>query len=250
MKISFHYTYLIMAIGFILAGYITNLLVFTSIILVHELGHFLAARIYNFEIYKIIIYPYGGLTKINNKVNENINKELSVAISGIIMQLFFYLIVYILYKNNFLREYIFHLFSNYNKNILLFNILPIVPLDGSKILNLILYKFIPLKLSNIMMLYISFFTIIILLIINYYELNYTMLMTISILINSIHKYYKSINYYFNRFILERYLYHYKYKDHKIIKDIKHMYKNKSHIFHINKKYIKEDDYIKRFFLKK
>lgn len=250
MKISFHYTYLIMALGFLLSGYISNLLVFTSIILVHETGHYLMAKINNLEVNKIIIYPYGGITKINNKLNENINKELSVAISGIIMQLLFYLIIYLLYKNNYLREYIFNLFYNYNKSILLFNILPIIPLDGSKILNLILYKFIPFKLSNKIIICISFLVLIILFITNYYELNYTMIMTISILLNNIYKNYKNINYLFNRFILERYLYNYKYKDNRIIKKIDNMYKNKSHIFYINKKYVKEKDYIRAFFLKK
>lgn len=250
MKIVFHYTYLIVALGFIISGYIPNLLVFTSIILVHEMGHYIMAKINKFEVNKIIIYPYGGITKINTKLNERINKELSVAISGIIMQLLFYFIIYILYKNNLLRLYIFNLFKTYNKNILLFNILPIIPLDGSKIINLLLYKLIPFKLANKIMAYISALGVLILFIINYYEFNYTMIMTISILISNINKYYKNINYSFNRFILERYLYHYKYKDNKIIKKINNMYKNKSHIFHINKRYIQEDDYIRRFFLKK
>lgn len=239
-----------MAIGFILSGYISNLLVFTSIILVHESGHFLMAKSNNFQVDKIIIYPYGGITKINTKLNENINKELSVAISGIIMQILFYIIIYILYKNNYIREYIFNLFYIYNKNILIFNILPIIPLDGSKILKLILYKYIPYKLSNKIMIYISFTLLITLLLINYYELNYTMLMTITILINNIYNNYKAINYLFYRFILERYLYHYKYKDSRIIKKIDNMYKNKNHIFNIHEKYIREEEYIKELFLKK
>lgn len=250
MKISFHYTYLIMAIGFILSGYITNLIVFTLIILVHELGHYFIAKLNNFKIDKIIIYPYGGITKINININENINKELSVAIGGILIQLILYLVIYMLYKNNYIRDYIFFLFSKYNRNILLFNILPIIPLDGSKILSLLLYKFIPYKLTNKVIIFISLFTLIILLIINYYELNYTMIMTISIMINNIYKYNKNINHLFNRFILERYLYHYQYKNPKIIKKIGNMYKNKSHIFYNNKKYIKESDYIRRLFLKK
>ena len=38
-KFEFHYTYLIMALGFVLVGYYKNLLIFTSIIVIHELGH-------------------------------------------------------------------------------------------------------------------------------------------------------------------------------------------------------------------
>ena len=39
MKIEFHSTYLLIAISFILTGYFSNLIIFTSIIIFHELGH-------------------------------------------------------------------------------------------------------------------------------------------------------------------------------------------------------------------
>ena len=53
MKIEFHYTYIIVALGFILTGYFSNLLVFTSIIIIHELGHFLVAKINKLNVEKI-----------------------------------------------------------------------------------------------------------------------------------------------------------------------------------------------------
>ena len=93
MKIEFHYTYIIIAIGFVLTGYLHNLLVFTSIIIIHELGHYTIAKMNNLNIEKIIVYPYGGLVKMNNLINTSINKELLVAISGILFQTIYYLII-------------------------------------------------------------------------------------------------------------------------------------------------------------
>ena len=53
----------------------------------------------------------------------------------------------------------------YHYGILFFNLLPIIPLDGSKILNLGLSKYLNLKLSNKLNVFISVITILILLII-------------------------------------------------------------------------------------
>ena len=41
---------------------------------------------------------------------------------------------------------------------------------------------------------------------NYYDFNYTMFLTLSILLEGIYKYYRDIDYLFNKFLLERYLY--------------------------------------------
>ena len=166
MKIEFHYTYILIALGFILTGYFHNLLVFTSIILIHELGHYLIAKLNKLNVEKIIVYPYGGLVKMNNLINTGINQELSVAISGIIFQTIYYLIIVFLYHQGIIREYIFNLFTIYNQNILIFNILPIHPLDGSKILNLLLSKIIPFNIANKLNIYISLITLFIMIFIN------------------------------------------------------------------------------------
>ncbi|MBQ8219054.1 MAG: hypothetical protein IJZ79_04805, partial [Bacilli bacterium] len=155
MKVEFHYTYLLIALSFILTGYFSNILVFTSIILIHELGHYTTSKLYKLNPDKIIIYPYGGITKLNIPINTNINKELHIAISGVIFQSIYYLIIFFLYKNNFIREYIFNEFTTYHYSILIFNLLPIHPLDGSKILNLFLLKFFPYKLTLKLNIYIS-----------------------------------------------------------------------------------------------
>jgi len=237
--IEFHYTFIFVAISFILTGYFPNLIIFTSIIIIHELGHYLIAKLNKIDVEKIIIYPYGGLTKINNLVNTKISKELSIAISGIIFQTVYYIIIIILYKNNIIREYIFNLFKEYHYSILIFNLLPIHPLDGSKILNLLLSKFIPYKLTNKLNIIISVITLIIIFKINYYEFNYTTILIISIIIDSLIKYSKNINYIFNKFLLERYLYKINLNKTKKINKIDNMYKDKYHIIKENNKYITE-----------
>lgn len=239
MKIEFHYTYILIALGFILTGYFHNLIVFTSIIIIHELGHYIVAKLNNLNVEKIMIYPYGGLVKMNNLLNTSINKELIVAISGILFQTIYYFIIAFLYQQGFIREYIFNLFTMYHKSILLFNILPIHPLDGSKILNLLLSKILPFNTANKLNIIISIITLIIILLTNYYEFNYTTFLILGIILDNLTKYYKQLRYIFNKFLLERYIYNLTYKKRKQINKINYMYKEKYHILKENNTYITE-----------
>ena len=250
MKIEFHYTYIIIAIGFILTGYFSNLIIFTSIIIIHEFGHYFIAKLNHLNPKRIIIYPFGGITKMNNMINTKIYKDLMVAISGFLFQFIYYLLIIVLYKYNLIREYIFNLYTTYHYSILFFNILPIHPLDGSIILNLIFSKYLPYKLTLKLNIIISIIATILVLLLNYYRFNYTTIFIISIIVNSLIKYAKNINYIFNRFLLERYLYKIKFNKSKTISKIEDMYKEKYHIFKRNNTYLTEKQILKCRFSEK
>lgn len=250
MKIEFHYTYILITIGFILTGYFHNLIIFTSIIIIHELGHYTVAKLNKLNVEKIIIYPYGGLVKMNNPINTSINKELFVAISGIFFQSIFYLIIMLLHNQGIIRDYIFNLFTMYNESILVFNILPIHPLDGSKILNLLLSKILPFNLTNKLNIIISVIVLAIMLYINYYNFNYTTILIIGVIVDNIIKYKKELKYIFNKFLLERYIYKITYNKTKKINKIHHMYKEKYHILKENNTYITEKQALSHKFQRK
>ena len=241
--IEFHYTYLFIALSFIITGHVKDLLVFTSIIIFHELGHYLMAKINKVKVKKITIYPFGGITTLDTLINININRELLIAMGGILFQTIYMIIIIILYKYGFVREYIYNLYTRYNNSILYFNLLPIVSLDGFKILNLTLSKIFPFDISNKLSLGISFITLILILIVNYYTFNYTLLLVLSVLIINIVNYYKDLNYIFNKFLVERYLYNLSYSKEKIVNNKKKMYKDYRHIFKNGNKYLTEKKYL-------
>lgn len=250
VKIEFHYTFLIMALGLVLTGHFINLIVFTSLILIHEFGHYFIAKLLNYKVDKIVLYPYGGITKLDTLINTKIEKDIIVAASGLIMQTIYYLIITLLFTKGIIREYIYDLFYMYHNSMLFFNLLPVIPLDGSKIVNLFLAKYFNFNLSNNLSVAISLFTIIFLLISGIYENNYSFLLTVSVLMQNIYNFYKEIVYIYNRFLLERYLYDFDYKKIKILKNKNKMYKNRKHIFLKNNKIINEKEYLKIFFSKK
>lgn len=248
-KIEFNYSFLIMALGLVLTGHFSNLIIFTSLIIIHELGHVIIALFFKYKVKKIIIYPYGGLTKFNTLINTNIKKDLLISVSGVILQSIYFFIIFLLYSNGIVREYIYNLFLLYHKSMLIFNLLPIIPLDGFKILNLILSKCFHFNLSNYISVFISLCTIIFLLFSNLYEKNYSIILVIGILLRNIYKFYGEITYIYNRFLLERYLYNINYKSKKFINDENKMYKNKSHLFIKDGKIVPEKVFLTSFFQK-
>lgn len=249
-KIEFHYTYIIMAFGLVITGHFVNLIIFTSLIIIHEMGHIIISKILSYKIDKVIIYPYGGFVKLNTRINTKIENDLLVAISGIIMQSIYFGIIFFLYRNGIVREYIYSLFLLYHKSMLIFNLLPIYPLDGAKIVNLILSKYFSFNIANYISIVISLITVVFFLYSDIYENNYSIILVIGVLMKNIYKFYKDISYIYNRFILERYLFKFNYKKKAIIKNKDKMYKNRVHIFNDNGKLMNEKEYISTFFEKK
>ena len=77
------------------------------------------------------------------------------------------------------------------------------------------------------------------------------ILIISLLINKINDEVKNHNYYYNKFIFERYLYNFKFPKIKVLKNnkINKMYRDKKHIFKIKNEYITENKILKQKFNK-
>ena len=223
IKVS-KYTYIIVLLALI-TGQIKELLGLFIIILSHEFGHYFMSKIFKWNIDKIYLYPFGGLIKYNEKIDKPFKEELLIAISGILNQLLIYFIFLLLYKFNIINNYFFNIIKNYNYSILLFNLIPIIPLDGSKILNILLNKIFSFRKSYIILNIIS----IILLIIFIFESNISLLIVILFLIYKIYLNIKNKDLIFNRFILEKYLYKDSYKKIYKINSIKDMKRNRRNI---------------------
>ena len=226
--ITFNPLFFIVAFLAILTGQFKNFINLISIILFHELGHVLAGLYYKWKIKKIVILPFGGITVFNEKINRPIKEEFVIAITGPIFQ--------IIYN---------HFFPNiYHYDLLLFNLLPIVPLDGSKILNLSLNKIFPFSLSHKITLLISLIFIIILLL---SKRNFTYFLIVMFLAFKVIEEIKHHKYLINAFLYERYRYQFCFKKRKIIKNFNTMYRDCYHIFKINEKFETEKSVLKKRF---
>ncbi len=216
-------TYLIL-VSVLLAGYFNYFLIITFILLIHDLGHILFLKYYKYKIYNITILPFGSIINASLNQNSKTSEALIISLAGIISQCLLYPIFYIL-NLYYINDISYNIFLNYNKIILLFNLLPIIPLDGSKILLYLLENFISykktLKLINI--------TSILMIIVFIIYLSFNGLNSYVIIIFLIYKTYEEIKdhkYIFNKFLLERYLSNNKYQKVRYIKKIKDIFKNR------------------------
>lgn len=226
-----HIFFYLVSLILILTGYIKDLIYIMFIILFHELGHILIGIYYKWKIEKVIILPFGAITIFNTKINIKLKEEFLVTIMGPLFQSILFLI-----NNN--------KFIYYNKLLLIFNLIPIIPLDGSKLLNIILNKMFSFYKSNLLSIIISIILIIILFTLNNNLIGTFIIIFLSIkVIESI----KNNKYIFNKFLFERYLYNFNFKKIKIVNNIKKMKKEKNHIFNIKNKYITEREYLRKLF---
>ena len=150
----------------------------------------------------------------------------------------FCLLIFILYKNNYVTYHTYNIINNINKLLVSYNFLPILPFDGGKLLNIILDKIFPYKLSFKISIIISIiFTIIFLLL----KRTYLGLLLTLFLIKCIILEINNLKYKYNKFLLERYLNDYNFKKIKIIKDINNLKRDNYHIINnmLEKKYLKK-----------
>lgn len=226
----------------LLCGYFKHYIIMMLIIFIHEIGHILLGYIFKFKIIKIVILPFGCITYFKTELNTKTYKELIVAISGPIFQIIGSIILYTITQND--------LVLFFNKIILILNLIPIIPLDGSKIIESILFKicsyYNTLKINEI----ISIITIFIITIYIIFNFNFLVIIWIILLIIENLKNHELIKYKFYIFLKERYNNYYSlpylYIKEINIKKIKKDYKT---IFKNNTNYVLERDLIKTYLFK-
>ena len=199
------------------------------------------AYILGIKINEIYIYPLGGISKFNMDLNISIKKELLILINGPIFQHIAYLILLVLLPTK--RD----LINTYHYSILVFNLLPIYPLDGGKLIKLLLNKIINYKSSLKLIVNMSYLVTLLLLLIS--KKNISVLIMISLLLILITKEKNKIDYIYNKYLLERYLNNYKFKSNKIINNINSLYRDKSHIIKKDNNYYLEKDYLNEMYNK-
>jgi len=223
---------------FLLMGNIRYLILFMSLIFVHEIGHFLTALLLGWKVGEIHLYPYGGMTKLNEKINVSLKEEFLVLGMGPIFQtLFFFLMMPIL------EERYQSIFKSYHFFILFFNLLPIYPLDGGRLLNLILSEVIPFKKSLVLSVKLSYLVIVISCLFLFQNSSYFLFLVFFFFIIKLQKEKRDIPFVFSKFLLERRLYHFTFPKRKKINLPEEMMRDTLHFFKKDSSLISEKEFL-------
>jgi len=141
---------------------------------------------------------------------------------------YFLLLKFYPYKNAF------NFLTSIHYSILIFNLLPIYPLDGGKIVNLFLSLFLSFRTSFNYTIIISYIILFILTLFLPTHFNINYLFMTFFLFYKITSENKKKNYYFDKFLLERYLYTYAFTKVKIVPSIKDFKRGYKHIVNNSK----------------
>src|SRR4028119_1357656 len=122
-------------------GFIMALLLFASVVL-HELGHSLAARSQGIKVNSITLFVFGGVASIDRE-SRTPGGAFQVAIAGPAVSLTLFGLFYLLSEVLPLSEagqFIASDLANINLILALFNLIPGLPLDGGQVLKAAVWK--------------------------------------------------------------------------------------------------------------
>lgn len=190
----------------VVTAHFIDLSLFLLIIFVHEMGHAAAASFFSWRIKRISLLPFGGVAEMDEHGNRPLKEEVIVILSGPLQHLWMMGLSFILFQFSLLPEGIYELFIQYNLMVLLFNMIPIWPLDGGKLIFLWMSLNYAFPEAHRKALLVSTGSIIVFaaLILFTSPINLNIWVVISFLLFSLYHEWKQSRYVFIRFLLERY----------------------------------------------
>lgn len=206
-KISINPFFWLIIFGSIFTGQFIEIITLFAVVIIHELGHVFAAKSYGWRILEVQLLPFGGMAKVEQK-NDSIWEELIVAVSGPLQNLIMIAIAILFQQFNLWSNEWTTFFIEANLLIGLFNLLPISPLDGSKILKSLFYLLLPYKRATKASIFVSIILTILLLILfsGYfwgYKLNFNGLILSLFFIYNNFLEVKQLHYVFWHFLLKK-----------------------------------------------
>jgi stage IV sporulation protein FB len=176
------------------------------IVLIHELGHALAALFFSWRIKRILLLPFGGVAEVEEHGNRPMKQELIVALAGPIQHIWLVAVSFLFMKIGWMNHELFQTFFEYNLAIFLINLLPIWPLDGGKLLFLLFTHYWPFSEAHEKMIIFSFSGVLILaaIIVRMEPFQISLWMIVVFLFYSLVHEWRHRQYVVMRFLLERY----------------------------------------------
>lgn len=177
-----------------------------AIIFIHEMGHAAAASFFSWRIKKITLLPFGGVAEVDEHGNRSLKEEAIVVLAGPFQHIWMMGLSYLLFSLSFIPEDLFQLVIQYNLMILIFNLFPVWPLDGGKLIFLLFSRVKAFPDAHRFTLILSFFSLSLfsLAILLTAPLHINVWIVIGFLYFSLYHEWKQRRFIFIRFLLERY----------------------------------------------
>ncbi|NEW04501.1 Zn-dependent protease [Paenibacillus sp. SYP-B3998] len=130
----FHPLLTLVFIGAALTGYFLEAVTLFAIVFVHELGHLAAASGFGWRIREVQLLPFGGVLIVDELGSVSTREELVVALAGPLQHVWMILTAMLFQWLGVGEREWWNYFIEANIMIGLFNLLPVMPLDGGKVM--------------------------------------------------------------------------------------------------------------------
>lgn len=151
---NFHWSFLLLGIFLIIFGKGGIFLCYVIFGILHEIAHSLVGKRLGYKLNIITMMPYGASLSGNNSPLKPID-EIEIALAGPLFNMFM-VVLAIFLKHIGLNCYeILDMIASVNMSYLIFNLLPVFPLDGGRILLAILSIKLKRKTSMKIVFYIG-----------------------------------------------------------------------------------------------
>lgn len=131
-RIIVHMSTLIYFMACLVTGWFKESLIAFFIVLCHEYAHTWTAKMLHYEVLDIHLYPFGAFVEIEDYGLHQNWQDFLVAVSGPLSYFLLYWCGDLM--RTLLGEHGYLYYTQVNMAVCLFNLLPIWPLDGAKIL--------------------------------------------------------------------------------------------------------------------
>ncbi|MFH7241722.1 MAG: site-2 protease family protein [Spirulina sp.] len=131
-------------------GFAMALLLFGSVLL-HELGHSIAAKLQGIGVNSITLFLFGGIASIDRE-SKTPGGALKVAVAGPLVSFGLFLVISALVQNLSLPQPVSLVLQNVayiNLVLTLFNLIPGLPLDGGQVLKALVWKVTDSRIQGI-----------------------------------------------------------------------------------------------------
>ncbi|MBA4496160.1 M50 family metallopeptidase [Paenactinomyces guangxiensis] len=145
LRVNIHPFFWVLVCSAVWTGHFIEIITLFVLIIIHEMGHVTAAWSYGWRIHSMELLPFGGVAKMEESGTVPAREEIVVALAGPFHHVFMVLLSLLFDLAGWWSREWTEYFIQGNLMLACFNLLPVYPLDGGRVLQAALSYFFPYR---------------------------------------------------------------------------------------------------------
>jgi stage IV sporulation protein FB len=130
----FHPLFTLIMLVSTVTGQLVEALTLFGIVFIHEMGHVVAAKSFGWKVREVQLLPFGGVAVVDELGTVPVHEELAVTLAGPFQHVWLIVVAVAMKIVDPWNSEWWSYFIQVNLMIGLFNLLPVLPLDGGRVL--------------------------------------------------------------------------------------------------------------------